>query len=320
MGLKIRGIYATALTQLCVDHNLAIALPSKQIKERFRDYRKIDSPEPVEVEIGDLEDQQGILLRGEPNQINFLLKLIRENFFDAICRERKYGGLDFVEIEFPYLAKSALDELRNKVTPTVPNHHRLRIIASEYVDLMEKRQLSSHPEKREIVGNNLEERLIWEELEKGKEIAIEHVKLNGRVLFLSEGAIIDSDPAERKLTLKRTKYKGGDKYNGLGLPKEAGDYALTEVKEREWFYKHSYYHKDGRLVGEYYNVNTPIEFYPTKIRYIDLEIDVMRWPDGKVEIIEEKILDQQSELGYLSEELVYKAKKVAQELKEKLLN
>ena len=40
MGLKIRWIYATALTQLCVDHNLAIVLPSKQIKERFRDYRR----------------------------------------------------------------------------------------------------------------------------------------------------------------------------------------------------------------------------------------------------------------------------------------
>ncbi len=65
MGVKIRGIYTTALTRLCVDHNLAIVLPSKQAKERFRDYKKIDSPEPVSVEIRDLEDQQGILLRGE---------------------------------------------------------------------------------------------------------------------------------------------------------------------------------------------------------------------------------------------------------------
>ncbi len=144
MGVKIRGIYATALTRFCVDHNLAIVLPSQQIKERFRDYKKIDSPEPVSVEIRDLEDQQGILLRGEPNQLNSVLKLIRENFFDAIYRERKYGDTGFVEIEFPYLAKSALDELRNRVTPTVPNHHRLRIIASEYVDLIKLEQEVYH--------------------------------------------------------------------------------------------------------------------------------------------------------------------------------
>jgi len=139
VGVKIRGIYTTALTRLFVDHNLAIVLPSKQIKERFRGYKKFDSPEPVDVEIRDLDDQQGILLRGEPNQLNSVLRLIMENFFDAICRERKYGDVDFVEIEFPYLAKSALDELRNRVMPTIPNHHRLRIIASEYVDLIEKR-------------------------------------------------------------------------------------------------------------------------------------------------------------------------------------
>jgi hypothetical protein len=39
-----------------------------------------------------------------------------------------------------------------------------------------------------------------------------------------------------------------------------------------------------------------------------LEVDVIRWPDGKVEIIEEQLLDQQSKFGYLSDELVEKAK------------
>lgn len=131
MGIKIRGIYATALTQFCVNHNLAIVLPSGPIKERFRDYKKIDSPEAVDVEIRDLEDHQGILLKGEPAKLNFVVELIRENFFDAIVRKRKYQDLNFIEIEFPYLAKSVLDELRNKIMPTVPNHHRLRIIASE---------------------------------------------------------------------------------------------------------------------------------------------------------------------------------------------
>lgn len=320
MGVKIRGIYATALTKLCVQHNLAIVLPSKQIKDRFRDYRKIDSPEPIEVEIRDLEDQQGILIRGEPNQRNLVVELIRENFFDAICRETKYGDFEFMEIEFPYSAKSALDELRNSVpgTPTVPNHHRLRIIDPQYVDLMEKRQLSSHPEKREMVGKNLESRLIWDKFEKGRLISIDHVKSNGEKISLSEGEIIEFDCEKRNLILQRRRYKGGHKYDGLSVPKQSGDYAITKVKEGDWFYRHTYYHQDGQLIGEYYNINTPVEFYPERIRYIDLEIDVVKWPDGKVEIIEEESLDEQVRSGYLSKELAERAKRAAKELKEKL--
>lgn len=318
MGLKIRGIYSTALTRFFVGHKFAIVQPSREIRERFRDDKKIDSPEAVEAEMSDLKDQQGILLKGERDKLNVVVGLIRKNFFDVVMRERKYGELNDIEIEFPYLAKSALDDLRNKVIPTVPNHHRLRIIASEYVDLMEKIQLSGHPEKREKVGKNLEEKLIWGKFEKGKEMAIEHVKLDGKVISLSEGEIIECKPAERKLLLQRRKYKGRNSYDGLNLQKEAGDYAMTQVREGNWFYKHTYYHQDGRLIGEYYNINTPIEFYPDKVRYIDLEMDVVKWSDGRVEIIEEKLLDRQLELGYLSQELANRAKKIAEELKEKL--
>lgn len=57
-----------------------------------------------------------------------------------------------------------LDELRNKVTPTVPDHHRLRIIASDYVDLMER---------------------------------IEHVKLNGQTIHLSEAEIIERNNSKK---------------------------------------------------------------------------------------------------------------------------
>jgi len=34
--------------------------------------------------------------------------------------------------------------------------------------------------------------------------------------------------------------------------------------------------ESGKLKGEYYNINTPVELYPYGARYIDLEIDVVR--------------------------------------------
>ncbi len=313
--LKIRGIYSTALTKFFIDNGLTIVSPSKAIVERFRNYKKFEIQKPIGVEIKDIDGGQRIFLIGEPDQLDVVVELIKEAFFDVICRKGGDAQLGATEVEFPYLAKSDLDDLRNRVIPTVFNHHRLRIIDSEYVDSVEKKELLNHPEKRKIVSQNLEKRLIWETYKKGKKISIEHVKLNGRVISLSEGKIIEINPEERKLTLKRTKFTGRTKYDGLNLPKKNGDYAITEVKEGDWFYGHTYFRYDGQLIGKYYNINTLVEFYPDKIRYVDLEIDVVKWPDGKVEIIDEEILNRQFESGYLSEALKQKAKKTAHELK-----
>lgn len=319
--VKIRGIYSTALTQFGIENKLSIAQPSKEIVERFKNYKKIniEYKGPIDIEIRDLDDRQGILLKGEGNKLNELSRLIQSILIDSIRREIKYEKHQYISIEFPYLSKMVLDELRNKVTPTVPNHHRLRIIASDYVDLMERIELSGHPEKRHLVGKNLEERLIWSGLEKGKEIGIEHVKLNGQIIHLSEGEIIERNFSEKKLILKRSKFKGRKCYDGLDLQKEPGDYALTEVREGDLFYKHSYFRQDGTIIGEYYNLNTPVEFYPDKIRYVDLEVDVVRWSDGRVEIVEEDLLDQKLKEGFISNELVRKIKETSRSLKEELL-
>lgn len=319
LALKIRGIYATALTQFSIENKFSIIDPSKEIQERFRNYKKMSNQGPIDVEIRDSENRQGIILKGEEKKLKELSRLMQIKFFDTIFREQRGEETVFFSVEFPFHSKSILDELRNKVTPTVPNHHRLRIIASEYVDLMEKVELSGHPEKREIVGKNLEEKLIWSKFEKGKELKIEHVKLDGKMISLSEGEIVETKLSEKRLILKRWRFRGRKNYDGLDLPKEPGDYAITEVKEGEWFYKHTYHRNDGTIIGEYYNVNTKIEFYPDRIRYVDLEVDVVRWPDGRVEIIEEDLLDKRVKEGFITHTLASKIKEICLSLKEVLL-
>lgn len=319
LSIKVRGIYATALTQFCVDNKFFIIDPSKEIRERFKNYKKMADQGSIDIEIRDLEDRQGVLLKGEERKLKEFSRMIQLSLFDAILREQKSEKSVLISIEFPYHSKSILDELRNRVTPTVPNHHRLRIIASEYVDLMEKIELSNHPEKREVVGKNLEERLIFSRFEKGKELKIEHVKLDGKVVFLSEGEIMGSKLNEKILILKRWKFKGRKNYDGLDIPKKQGDYAITEIKEGEWFYKHTYHRQDGTIIGEYYNINTKIEFYPDRIRYIDLEVDVVRWPDGRVEILEEDLLERRFREGFITQELANKVKEISFSLKEMLL-
>ena len=319
LTLKIRGIYATALTKFFLDRDVNVVSPSDAIAKRFGIPEKTPFGAPIGVEICDLEDGQGIVLKGPPDQTSPVVDLIREALFDAVFRKATNAQDSVVAVEFPYTAKSTLDEIRNSVVPTVINHHRLRIIASEFVDLMEKKTLSAHPEKRGLISRNLENSLIWETYDKGKKIGIEHAKLDGRVISLSEGEIVEVDPTGKKLILRRSKFSGRASYDGLNLPKREGDYAISEVKEGLWFYKHTYFRKDGQVIGAYYNINTLIEFYPDKIRYVDLEMDVVRWPDGTVEVIDEGELNRQFKSGYLSEELKDMAIRTAHELKEAIL-
>jgi hypothetical protein len=314
LALKIRGIYTTALTSFFSERGLAIASPSAETAERFRKKRGAVFQEPANLEIRDLEGRQGVFIQGTRDACTRVVDLIKENFLDAILR--KTGGMEpyGMEIEFPSLAKSAMDEQRNKIVPTVLNHHRLRIIASEYVDLIEKKELSSHPERREAVSENLEKRLVWDAFLPGKQIGLVHVKLDGHVLSLSEGEVIQADFNKGRLILKRSKFKGRSAYDGLDVPKKEGDYAITEVREGEWFYRHTYFRKNGETIGCYYNINTPVEFYPEEIRYVDLDIDVVGWPDGRAEVKDEAILEKQFESGHLNTKLKEVAVKTARDL------
>jgi hypothetical protein len=314
LALKIRGIYTTALTRFFLEKGMAIASPSAETAERFKNVKRAVFKEPGDVEIRDLEGRQGVFVQGCRDGCEQVAGLIRESFPDPVFHGAAGTESYSMEVEFPYLTKSALDEDRNKIIPTVFNHHRLRIIASEVVGLMEKKELSSHPERRKSISENLERRLVWDGYTPGKEIGLIHVKPDGQVLSLSEGEVIQADFKKRKLVLRRSKFKGRSRYDGLNIPKQEGDYAITEVAEGEWFYRHTYLRKNGELIGWYYNVNTPVEFYPEEIRYVDLEIDVVAWPDGKVEVRDEEIMEDRFKMGFLSDKLKQAALRTAQHL------
>jgi Ribonuclease G/E len=308
VALKIRGIYSTALTRLFLDQGMKVVSPSDKIIRRFGKAKGLVLVQPHDVEIMDSEDMQGIRVQGESACVDEVTTALRKNFFDAICRNKGEGSS---EIEFPFAAKTALDELRNRVLPTVPQHHHLRIIASDYVSLLEEKTLSGHPEKRESVGRSMEKSLIWDRFQEEKEIKIEHVKLDGRSIFLSEGVIVEKDFGGKKLVLKRSRFKGRTKYDGLGIEKREGDYAISEIQGGRWYYQHTYFRNDGTLIGKYTNINTPVEFYPDRIRYVDLEIDVVQMPDGQVFVTDEEDLEQRFKTGFLSKELWETAKKAA---------
>ena len=78
-----------------------------------------------------------------------------------------------------------------------------------------------------------------------------------------------------------------------------------------------YYSLDDELKGTYVNINTPIEIYPDRARYIDLEVDVVKLPGQKSEIIDEEELKKANNAGIITDDFFTKIVEIANEIKEK---
>ena len=310
--VKIRGIYTTALTKLLLDSRCSIVYPSREVLSRFG-IKDSGSPS-IDVSVLDRADRQGVILEGSPDRTGEVVETLRNGLFDVVSRtvtppENKDTAI--YDVEFPYLSKASLDRMRGEVVPTMEGHHRFRIIASEYVDLVE-REVEKYPFKMGKMEEAVKKRLILDPLEREKGLKIEHVKPEGKLIQLQGGEITSLSDDKKEMLIRRA-LKGG-RYDGLGLAIEKGDYAITRAREGDWSVKHSYYSAKGELKGEYWNINTPVEFYPGKIRYVDLHVDVVMKGGGRPEIIDREQLERLVEKGYIKGELVVKALQVAETL------
>ena len=199
-----------------------------------------------------------------------------------------WEGNHFIETEFPALSKRKFDEVRGAVTPTLSGHHFYKTCGKEIssaIDMAEKLLKEGKPNKE--IEDLFQKTVQKEYPDVGSTIAIEHVKLDGRVFHLGEALIESFDNADSVIELSRV-FKSEGVYDGLKTHKEPGDTATTEAKVGECYFKTRYFSKNGKPKGTYINLNTPIELYPYSIRYVDLEIDVCVWPDGKIEILDEE--------------------------------
>jgi hypothetical protein len=228
-----------------------------------------------EVLILDREDRQGIEVKGEADHVCEVLIHMQESLLDAIIVSflptDHSEPLVIANLELPGGAKEKLDRVRSSVVPTLKNHHRLKIINP---DLLESAEIEfcRHPED----ANGLEKRLLREAildpLIKEGMVRLEHIRPSGKPMRPRLGIL--QSVRENRVVFKREFSKG--RYDGLDLPIRKGDYCLTEVREGQWYIRHSYFSKEHLPIGEYFNINTPTELYPYGARYVDLEVDVIQ--------------------------------------------
>ncbi|WP_327050961.1 DUF402 domain-containing protein [Halomicrococcus gelatinilyticus] len=199
-----------------------------------------------------------------------------------------------------------LDAVRRAVATTMPGHHRVKAAdeaASTAVDFVED---LCAPAESFPTGAALRQFGPAE----GASVAIDHGKPDGRCFSLGRGEVTDCDPEEGTVTVRRQMRGGGD-YDALGVPREDGDVAVTKLREGRWWYPTVYRDEDGDAKGTYVNVCTPVELFPSSVRYVDLHVDVVKFPDGRVERVDDDELDAAVEDGDVSEALAEKARSVA---------
>jgi hypothetical protein len=308
--LKIRGIYSTALTKFALDAGFEIVDPSAKVRERFGIKFSND---PFDIFIHDREDSQGIVLQGEADRLCQVLTKMQREFLDAMII-----GFDTTEedefcavanLELPGASKERLDAIRATVLPTVRFHHRLKMIAADLLDSVESELAKDAGNKAELERSIMKEAVL-DPLEKSGMVKLEHVRPSGKSMRPREGIIQKMDG--HRIVFRRGFSPG--RYDGLNLVIRKGDYGLTEIREGEWYVKHSYFSSEHLLIGEYFNINTPVEFYPYGARYVDLEVDVIRRAGENAFEIDREKLGILLQRGCIDTELEARAVHVADKI------
>ena len=323
VSVRIRGIYSTALTKLLLDNSFEIVQPSEVIKKRFNlpgeDYVNV----PPDLNVHNRLDRQGIIVTGNMVSLENLIDILRSTLDDVVFRnplripwETSYqyshgsylsnmqlSAVSSVDIEFPGLSKKRLDEIRATVTPTVTGHHYYKACGgriSSMVDIAEK-MLEEGCLKDDVEA--LLKENVWSILPKlGSRINMENAKIDGQIFNLGSAKIARFYKKDGRLILLRRFFKKGV-YDGLKVPKDEGDYAISDVVIGNLSFRTRYFSRNEEYKGTYININTPIELYPMKIRYVDLEADICVWPDGKIKKIDNEKLEEVVSRGFISERI-----------------
>jgi hypothetical protein len=242
-----------------------------------------------------------------------------------------FEGTSNADIEFPAEVKEALDKTRAKIKPTITRHHFYKSAGyTSLVDLAEM-VIEDRPEEREYITSKLDKIVSRDIPRVDDPVNIEHVKLDGRNIVLARGRVVETTSKgfiiRRLFRHTNRKLKLVKEYpDDVDVVGDEGDYAMTHVVPGSLTLFTNYYSEIGDLKGTYANINTGVEIYPSngtspgKIRYIDLEIDVVKAPiDKPPRIIDRHLLKRAVQRGFITEEMADASRRKAEAVAEQMV-
>ena len=240
-------------------------------------------------------------------------KVIAEKEKDEGSPRLLLGGSCFMDVEFPLHSKQSLDKLRASVAHTLSGHHFYKACGDEVSAALEMAEnLLEEGHDRDETEKCFQEQVLCKFPSEGSTIDIEHVKPSGIVFNLGPAKIqtINDEFLEYNRTIRSEGV-----YDGLDVPKETGDKAISVTRIGEWNITTKYYSPNGELKGTYVNFNTPVEIYPWGLRYVDLEVDICILPDGTRKVLDMEKLEKAHAKGIISQKLFAKVKDILQEFR-----
>ncbi len=155
--------------------------------------------------------------------------------------------------------------------------------------------------------------------EQGQPLGVRHGKpwKPGKPYVMQ--AVVESFDGERLLLTRRFRAPG-TAYDGLFARQQSGDHGTIELNRGAWVSRRRYLRRSGELIGELFNIQTPTEFHPQQVRYVDLEIDVAWLPHQaeRVQIQDVVDLEKAEARGHIPPEVADLGRWVAEELARRL--
>jgi hypothetical protein len=150
---------------------------------------------------------------------------------------------------------------------------------------------------------------------KGQPITVHHGKpwKPGKLIQM-RGHVAEFDGELVRMT--RQFQSPGRPYDGLHAIQRRGDHGTIELPRGAWVARRRYLRKSGSLIGELYNIQTPIELLPREVRYVDLEIDVAYLPHRPERVQVQDVAEMEAAVarGHIPGEVAQVAREVAEEL------
>jgi protein associated with RNAse G/E len=306
ISVAVKGIYSTAIAKILVDNGFLIVNSSVNLQERLG----LENFEiPPDISIMNKRDFHGIHVRNLSED-----PLILERFMGVMSDTLPFSifftpGRNIVDIDFPLPVKRLLDGLRSQLLHTIEDHHYFKVFGGHVASMvdMAERLLMKGESYAEVYSKFLDLVLPFLPYEDTK-VDVKHVKLSGSTLNLGRATVVSY--LNEKI-LYRRKIRSNGVYDGLEVKRDAGDVAASETRSGEYFIETRYYSHKGKLKGTYFNINTPVEVYTSEVRYIDLELDVVLFPDGSYKLLDLDKLEKAENKGTITMSMGMKARETA---------
>ncbi len=115
-----------------------------------------------------------------------------------------------------------------------------------------------------------------------KIVTINSRKYDGHIRRSWNGGLIHEDD---NLLILVGKFSEEIIHNDLGQIK-AGTVSFEHFWIDRWYNVFRFHEPDGTLKAHYVNITMPPTFTNGVIDYVDLDIDVIAWPDGRVDVLD----------------------------------